>query len=306
MEKNKILIVEDESLVALDIQECLHSSNYKVVAISQSGKDALAMVENKRPNLVLMDIHLEGDMDGAETALAIRLRFGLPVLFLTAFTDKVTIDRARLAQPYGYIVKPFQDRELLANIEIALYKHEQELLFLRNRDWLAHALSAFNDGIILIDRYKNIVFMNTRAGELTGWTGEVIGSPLKDIFQIYQEETDSVVSKVNTDFLVNEALSNNMTIDFKEQTPLVRKDGHKVHIDGSITAISAPDGSALGAVLVFQCLDTHAAKGKITPEHRIPQKNIVEVAEDGTINSVNPGAERVFGFKPPEIVGKNY
>lgn len=305
MTKRNILIVENESVVALDIQDCLHSSNYTVVAISQSGKDALALVESKKPNLVLMDIQLDGEMDGAETALTIRLRYGLPVLFLTAFTDKVSLDRARLAHPYGYIVKPFQDRELLANIEIALYKHEQELLFLRNRDWLAHALSAFNDGIILIDRYKNIVFMNARAGNLTGWTGEVIGSPLKEIFQIYQEKTDSIVSKVNTDFLVDEAMSNNMTIDFKEQTPLTGKDGHKVHFDGSITSISAPDGSAIGAVLVFQSIDSHATEGKSAPDSRIPPQNIVEVTESGTISSVNPGTERVFGYKAPEIIGKN-
>ena len=161
--KNKILIVEDESLVALDIQECLQSFNYEVAAITSCGKEALILVENKQPHLVIMDISLGGEMSGAETALAIRLRFGLPVIFLTAFTDQLTLDRARLAQPYGYLVKPFQDRELIANIEMALYKHQQETLFLKNRDWLANTLSAFNDGVILIDQYKNIVFLNARA-----------------------------------------------------------------------------------------------------------------------------------------------
>jgi CheY-like chemotaxis protein len=127
MNKKKILIVEDQTLSALDIQECLEAADYEVVAISSTGRDALAQVESKHPNLILMDIQLKGEMDGTETAKAIRLRYGLPVLFLTAFTDKATIDRARVAQPYGYIVKPFQDCELLANIEIALYKHQQEI-----------------------------------------------------------------------------------------------------------------------------------------------------------------------------------
>lgn len=304
MTKKKILIVEDESLVALDIQECLQSFDYEVVAITPCGKEALTLVGNKQPNLIIMDITLGGEMDGAETALAIRSRFGLPVIFLTAFTDQVTLDRARLAQPYGYLVKPFQDRELIANIEMALYKHQQELLFLKNPDWLANTLSALNDSVILMDQYKNIVFLNTRAAELIGWSDDAIGFPLNEVFPIYEEETDSITNNVKTDSLVNEVLSKRTMIDFKGKTQLLRKDGYKVYIDGSITPITAPNDLILGAVLVFQ--RSYVKVGICAPDDRddIP-KNIVEVALDGTVSSFNSGAERVFGFKSSEIVGKN-
>lgn len=116
MNKKKILIVEDESLVAMDIQECLNSS-YEVVGIASRGDCALTLVKDKQPDLVIMDIRLGGEMDGIETAWSIRLHYGVPVMFLTAFKDEVTYSRAGLSLPHAYLVKPFQDKELLAKLE---------------------------------------------------------------------------------------------------------------------------------------------------------------------------------------------
>lgn len=304
MTQRKILIVEDESLIAMDIQDCLRSFDYDVVAITSCGKEALTLVESKQPNLVIMDISLEGEMNGAETALAIRSRFGLPVIFLTAFTEQAILDRARLAQPYGYLVKPFQDRELVANIEMALYKHQQERLFLKNCDWLANTLSAFDDAVILVDQYKNVVFMNSHAEELTGWIADAIGSPLKEVFPIYEQETDSFLIKVKTDLLVTEALVKNTTIDFTEKTLLLRKDGGDAFIDGSITAITTQNQLSLGAVLVFQSVNTKDRE-KSPCFRQVNSERIVDIGSDGTVNSFCPGAERVFGYKSSDIVGKN-
>jgi DNA-binding response OmpR family regulator len=136
MKKNKILIVEDESLVALDIQECLQTAGYEVVGMSPNGKDALRLIEDKHPNLVIMDIILGKGMDGIETAWAIRIRFGLPLIFLTALKDQATLVRAGLAQPHGYIVKPFQESILLNNVEMSLRGETNRRYPHRKPPWL--------------------------------------------------------------------------------------------------------------------------------------------------------------------------
>jgi signal transduction histidine kinase/DNA-binding response OmpR family regulator len=122
MPKEKILIVEDERVVAMDIQNRLKVLGYSVCGSASSGKDAVKKASELQPDLILMDIVLKGDLDGIDAAGQIRERFNIPVVYLTAFSDEKTLQRARLTGPYGYILKPFEDSELRSNIEIALYK----------------------------------------------------------------------------------------------------------------------------------------------------------------------------------------
>ena len=122
----QILVVEDEAIVATGIQNMLKSLGYAVSAVASSGKDAIKKAAEKRPDLVLMDIVLEGDIDGIEAAEQIRTRFNIPVVYLTAYADEATVQRAKMTAPYGYLLKPFNERELHAAIEIALYKHMME------------------------------------------------------------------------------------------------------------------------------------------------------------------------------------
>jgi signal transduction histidine kinase len=118
-----ILIVEDESIVALDLKRRLEALGYEVVGMVPSGERAIEQVASMLPDLVLMDIKLKGRMDGVEAAEAIRARFDLPVIFLTAYADTETLARAKHTRPYGYLVKPFEDQDLHTTVEIALYKH---------------------------------------------------------------------------------------------------------------------------------------------------------------------------------------
>jgi PAS domain S-box-containing protein len=118
-----ILIVEDESIVASDIKETLVSFGYPVKGTKRSGETALEAIALDRPDLVLMDIHLAGKLDGVETAVEIQKRFSIPVIYLTAFADKDLLERARLTGPYGYILKPFEERELHSVIEMAWFKY---------------------------------------------------------------------------------------------------------------------------------------------------------------------------------------
>ncbi len=123
----KVLIVEDESIIALDIQTSLQNAGYEVIAIATTSEEAILAVTEFQPNLVLMDIQLKSDRDGVETAEHIHQKFRLPIIFLTAHADEKTLTRAKATQPFGYILKPFEDRELVTAIEIALSRHQAEV-----------------------------------------------------------------------------------------------------------------------------------------------------------------------------------
>lgn len=137
MAGEKILVVEDEEIVVLDIRSALESSGYVVAATANSGDDAVNKSMEFTPDLVLMDIVLKGKVDGIEAAEKIRSLLNIPVIFLTAHTDEGTLQRAKVSQPFGYIVKPFRERDLRIAIEFALYKSAME----KELNSLIHQLS---------------------------------------------------------------------------------------------------------------------------------------------------------------------
>jgi two-component system, LytTR family, response regulator LytT len=139
MSKPKILIVEDESIVAKDIQNSLKKMGYIVPVVVSSGEKALNEIEESRPDLILMDIMLKGDMTGIDVANVIKERFSIPVVFLTAYADDNTLNKAKISEPYGYIIKPFKEKELQTTIEMAIYKHERDSMVKRERD-LYHSI----------------------------------------------------------------------------------------------------------------------------------------------------------------------
>src|SRR5262245_44529580 len=148
MRNARILVVEDEIIVARDIQHTLTRLGYEVPVIATSGASAIRHAAATAPNLVLMDIRLRGDMDGITAAGQIRRQFDLPVVYLTAHSDKTTIDRARGAEPYGYLVKPFTEQDLYATIEIALHRHKADGPLQRMDRWLAATLRSVGDAVI--------------------------------------------------------------------------------------------------------------------------------------------------------------
>ncbi|MGC9516592.1 MAG: histidine kinase dimerization/phosphoacceptor domain -containing protein [Methanomicrobiales archaeon] len=126
MTKEKILVVEDEELVAQDIKVILEDLGYEVPALVPSGEEAMQKVEKINPDSILMDIMLEGNMDGIETAEKIQQKYDIPIVYITAYGNEDILQRAKKTEPYGYILKPFQERELQISLELALYKHETE------------------------------------------------------------------------------------------------------------------------------------------------------------------------------------
>lgn len=121
-----ILVVEDEGIVAQEIKSRLEKNGYAVCGVAHDGETAIAHAAALQPDLILMDIRLKGEMDGIEAAGRIRDRFSIPVVYLTAYTDAATLERAKVMEPFGYVVKPFETRSLLVSIEIALHRHRSE------------------------------------------------------------------------------------------------------------------------------------------------------------------------------------
>ena len=168
--KTRIMIVEDEGIVVLDIRSNLQELGYEVAGVASSGEEAIEKVAEERPDLVLMDIRLQGRLDGIDAAGQIRARFDIPVVYLTAHADEATLQRAKLTEPFGYLLKPFEERELQTTIELALYRHKMERKLRESERWLATTLKSIGDAVIATDDYGHIKFMNPVAEALTGWS----------------------------------------------------------------------------------------------------------------------------------------
>lgn len=147
MRKTRLMMVEDERIIALHLKQRLVEFDYDVCAQVASGEQALEKAEQLRPDLVLMDIHLEGKMDGIEAARAIHARFRIPVILLTAYAEEDTINRAKSSLAYGYLVKPFDSRELHATLQMALVRRAVEARFERSEERLRLALDAGQLGV---------------------------------------------------------------------------------------------------------------------------------------------------------------
>jgi two-component system response regulator LytT len=163
MSKVKILIVEDESIVAKDIQYSLIKLGYTVCGIASNAEKAIELAASELPDLVLMDIMLKGEINGIEAALTLRQELSLPVIFLTAYSDSSTLERAKIAEPYGYIIKPFKEIDLQTTIEVAVYKHAKEQEIIRQRDFLYSIVEnkETSFGFIFVKSNSKLVKLNT-------------------------------------------------------------------------------------------------------------------------------------------------
>ncbi|WAC06100.1 MAG: response regulator [Methanoregula sp.] len=182
MKKPAIFIVEDERIVAEDIGETLKKLGYLISGIAVSGEAALENIRETLPDLVLMDIHLAGDMDGIEAAGQIRTLFDIPVIYLTAYADNELIERAKVTEPYGYVLKPFNDREVHSVIEMALYKHSINEK-IRERDSTIDALiNTTHDAMLLLDNDGNILAANEpMAQRLNRKALDLVNTPFNDL-----------------------------------------------------------------------------------------------------------------------------
>jgi PAS domain S-box-containing protein len=243
----RILIVEDERITAEDLRDILTDLGYTVTDSVASGADAIAQAGKNPPDLALMDIRIKGDMDGTEAARILRERFDIPVVYLTAHADTSTLSRAKLAQPLGYITKPFQEAELYAGIEIALHKHREDLRVRRDGELLASTVRAIAEGVITVGKPEVVTLFNPAAESWTGWSArEALGKPIREVFPLVDSVTgealDTPLWRVLTEGTVEEVGQGALLVD---------RSGAKRPITGSIAPTRNHRGEVSGAVLVF-------------------------------------------------------
>jgi hypothetical protein len=173
----RIVAVEDERIVALHLRQQLQSLGYEVPAIAASGEAALNDITAFRPDIVLMDIHIEGEIDGIETAARIPAELGIPVIYLTAYSEEATLERARATKPYGYLIKPYSERELHATIQMALERREAEWALRASEERFRSIFGAVSDGIIIADAdTEALTLVNSAGAAMFGYEpDELIG-----------------------------------------------------------------------------------------------------------------------------------
>jgi diguanylate cyclase (GGDEF)-like protein/PAS domain S-box-containing protein len=206
MEKASLLIVEDELIVALDLQKSIENDGYIVAGHTDKGEDAILLAGNLHPDLVLIDISLAGEIDGIEAASQIRARFDLPVIFLTEFGNNSVIKRALKAEPYGYILKPYDERELFIAIEMAITKHEMERKLRDSEERYNLAVRGANDGVWDWDLKRNEINYSPRWKAMLGFRENQIG-----------KSPDEWLNRVHLDDL--RRLWKNLGLHLKGETP---------------------------------------------------------------------------------------
>ena len=190
MNKRRILVVEDERLVAKHIENMVRGLGYDVAGVAATGEDAVRIALGTLPDLVLMDIMLRGDMDGIAASEQIWDKAAIPVVYLTAYADEATLERAKVTDPFGYLLKPFEERELYTAIEMALYKHKTDRELKERERWLSTILTSIGDGVISTDREGRVTFINSVAEALTGRKKEdCLGRDLGEVLVLVGEKT---------------------------------------------------------------------------------------------------------------------
>lgn len=303
------MIVEDERIVAEDIKESLQTQGYTVTSVARSGKMAIKMVEENMPDLVLMDIVLKDKMDGIETASQIRSRFNIPVVYLTAYSDENILERAKTTEPFGYIIKPFREKELQINIEMALYKHKIEKELKASKDWFSTTLKSIGDAVIAADLNGNVVFMNHTAQLLTGWDmKDGVGKKLNNIYNIVNgENKEQIETHINN--------STQEVVRFKQvvQKVLIDKYGIKLPIEDKYKSIKDNNGNTLGCVLVFRdTIDQTRVENTLKMALKDWQ-NIFDAISDcvlildqkGCILKSNGVLENMIGMRTEKFIGRH-
>lgn len=178
----KILVVEDEGMVALDIEQRLSQLGFEVTGIADTAADALALTRTRRPDLALVDIRIRGALDGIDLARALATGFDVPVVFLTGNADEATLARALEAEPHGYVLKPFELRTLEATVRTALYRHDAEQRIKSMQRWLGDTLSSVPGAVIAVDDEQRVTFLNPAAEQVVKLSlGEAFLRPIGDV-----------------------------------------------------------------------------------------------------------------------------
>ncbi|NJA06675.1 EAL domain-containing protein [Methylococcaceae bacterium WWC4] len=306
MQASKILIVEDEGIIAMDIRRQLEGFGYQVVATAFSGGQAITLANQHKPDLVMMDIVLKGEMDGISAAQAIVESLRIPVIFLTAYSDSATLARAKATGAYGYLIKPFRPDELHASIEVALYKHQLERKLKESEQWFGKTLRCISDAVIATDTDSRVRFMNPVAEDATGQS-------LEQAKGRRIEELMTLVSESDRGVLENPIISTLKSLEvtaLERATILVNPQGTEFPVDDGAAPIIDDDGTLFGAVMVFRDITARREMENLLRESEERFHSSFEMAAigmalvslDGAFLQVNNALCDTFGYGRAELL----
>ena len=303
MKQKKILIVEDEGIVALDLQDRLEHLGYEVCNIADTAKIALKMAAKYSPDLVLMDIVLKGERDGISAARQIHDLFGIPVVFLTAYADEKTLARAKLSNPHGYIVKPFNAQMLRSNIEMALHRHEVDQAL---ESCYSTTLASIGDAVISFDHEGKIRYLNAMAEALSGWKAkEAVKRHLSDVFILINTGIDKDEPIDPLIFMDQQTL-----LSLSGSFELQSKFGTSIPIKLNIIPIKSKDADVEGeaGIIIFSDKREHLVNER---QSKMAEKifdnsieGIVLTDNELHIQQINKTFTEVTGYEFSEVVGK--
>jgi PAS domain S-box-containing protein len=248
MSSLQILVVEDEALVAKNIGMELNELGYGLCGVAACGEDAIRLAAETHPDLVLMDIVLKGDLDGVETTQKIREQMDVPVVYITAYADEQTLERAKKTEPFGYLLKPYEERELHTTIQIALHKHRAGRMLKEMHDWLDSALRWMPDAVVLTDAEACIGFINPMAETLTGWAqAEAVGRTWDYVLHLVHKDTGEPMRDLGA-----KALRTGVPVALGDEWRLVTKLGEQRPVEGVISTVCDRGGTLTGWVFLVR------------------------------------------------------
>ncbi|HCN78908.1 MAG TPA: hypothetical protein DIT13_17165 [Verrucomicrobiales bacterium] len=307
----RILIVENEGLVGCDMAGCLNDWGCRVVGTCASGEEALRLNRELRPDLVLMDVHLDGTMDGIETARRLREQGPVAVVYATACADLDTVNRARDTDPYGYLLKPFNHDDMRLTVDVAVTRLQKERERHLREQRCFEAFQSLADGVIAADLAGVITFMNAAAARVTGWErSQAVSRSLHEVFRIYQASGEPAMVE-----LTGGGANAERTVW------LTTHDGSRVPIQDRSAPLRDEAGQLTGVVILFRSLPVteaeksdaaHAAAPDATAQ--APLVDVVEsisdplIALDGRWRLIyaNASAQRLFERGPDKLMGVNF
>ncbi len=264
MNKPRIMLVEDEKVVAADIEECVKGLGYDVVGAAASGTEALRLAAKTMPDLVLMDIKLKGPLDGVDVAGALYEQHKIPVVYLTAHADAEILERAKRTAPSGYVLKPFDERTLRTAIEIAFDRHRRERALIEGGGRLAAAIGSIDEAVIVTQENGQVAIMNRVAEALTGWKQEeALGKPAGEILTILNARTGAPQPSP-----IGRAFREGISIGLGENALLLSRQGSRTPIQGSASPVRDGNTHAAGVCLLFRAASRRARDEQWgAPEH---------------------------------------
>lgn len=244
----KILVVEDEGLIALDIESHLIDLGYQVPGIAETGADAILLALEAQPDLVLMDIRLKGNIDGIQAAAKITDKLDIPIIFLTAFADADTLNKAKQVSPFGYILKPFDPMDLRTSIEIALHKHHFDQEVRQQKTWLHTILASIGDAVVATDNQGSVTYMNRVAESITQWQqDDALGKDVSDVIPLITGTAKNILENP-----LKQVLREHQEVVLPDNTYLITKNQEEIPIDDSAVPIVDDQNQSHGAVIVFR------------------------------------------------------